>query len=416
MIYLIGQLAVWLLLTAISAGVAGWMFAAQRGEPKRMALRRDRDKLIRDLSHLAAGEEDLSRIEAQRTRAEAGESLARIREGRIAELEHALEFARGRADEAAAEIATLRRDSERSVQMGEEIAHLREELANLRRENARLGGVETEHRALLAREEDRAARAAAEEEANTLQAWRLRYFERRVAYLENNAANGAPPKLAEWRARDAEARATHLEDELRSLNAPQSAEGEGAPFASDADVDVLLRWRMLYLERRVAHLQAQAGEAPAAPQPAVASAPDPDRWKWRARYLEARVRHLEQRPATVAAPAAQPLADVAEAPEAAPAPQARRTKPPVLNAARSGAPDDFTLIDSISLLQQTTLNSIGIFHYDQIAAWTPENVAWIDNYLRLRGRIGKEEWIEQAADLAREGPAAARRMPEDADA
>ena len=40
----------------------------------------------------------------------------------------------------------------------------------------------------------------------------------------------------------------------------------------------------------------------------------------------------------------------------------------------------------------------------------------VDQYLRLRGRIEDEEWVEQAADLAREGPAAARRIYEEEDA
>jgi len=55
----------------------------------------------------------------------------------------------------------------------------------------------------------------------------------------------------------------------------------------------------------------------------------------------------------------------------------------------------------VSLLQQSTLNSLGIYHFDQIAAWTPANIAWVDQYLRLRGRIIEEEWVEQADDLAR---------------
>jgi NADH-quinone oxidoreductase subunit E len=130
---------------------------------------------------------------------------------------------------------------------------------------------------------------------------------------------------------------------------------------------------------------------------------------WRARYLEARVRHLEQR----AAPAQIPIAHI-ETEAAPPAPSVAARKPPVLAAARNGAPDDLTLIEGVSALQQTTLNGIGVFHFDQIAAWTPENVAWVEQYFRLRGRITEEEWVEQAADLAREGPAAARRATEEA--
>lgn len=418
MIYLIGQLAVWLLLTAISAGVAGWLFAAQRDAPKRQALRRDRDKLIRDLSHLAAGEEDLGRIEEERARAEAGQTLARIRDSRIAELEQALDQARSRNSEAAAELAELHRQFERGAEQDAEIARLR--------------GAELELEDLRAAQADAAARAEdAQQHDATLQAWRLRYFERRVEYLETQARMAAQAPLPEpeaepepvsplpdWRVREAEARARYLTQELRALTAPAAEEESGAedaPFASSADVDMLLRWRLLYLERRVAHLQAQAAELdaePAAPQPlAAAPAIDPDLWRWRARYLEARLRHLEQRAAETRA---APEAVASDEPEhAASPPPVRRVKPPVLGAARNGAPDDLTLIDGVSPMRQSTLYALGVFHYDQIAAWTPENVAWIDNYLRLRGRIEEEEWLQQAADLAREGPSAARRMLED---
>ncbi|HRK65035.1 MAG TPA: hypothetical protein PLN53_11625, partial [Terricaulis sp.] len=97
-------------------------------------------------------------------------------------------------------------------------------------------------------------------------------------------------------------------------------------------------------------------------------------------------------------------------------PPAPSKKPAMLASARNGAPDDLTLIDGVSLQQQSTFYSLGVFHFDQIAAWTAENIAWVDQYLRLRGRIEEEEWVEQAADLAREGPAAARRILEDEEA
>jgi NADH-quinone oxidoreductase subunit E len=93
-------------------------------------------------------------------------------------------------------------------------------------------------------------------------------------------------------------------------------------------------------------------------------------------------------------------------------PRRRGVKPPVLGAARNGAPDDLTLIEGVSPLNQSTLNALGVFHFDQIAAWTLDHVTWVDAYLRLQGRIEDEEWLEQAQALAEEGPAAARRIEE----
>lgn len=422
MIYLIGQMSAWLLLTAALAAFAGWSFAAWRAAPEQRALRRERDRLVRELGGLAAGEETGSSLEIARA-AEANASLSHIRDGRIAELERALETARARAEDAVAEAAELRRNRETALADNEELTRLRAFAADQEERSAREVQVEAEP-------------APTVDDEIALQAWRLRYFEQRVRYLESRPAptppqlpppapEPDPDPLPEWRAREAEARAAHLEAELRALtSAPEpepAVEEEAAPFAANADVDVLLRWRLLYLERRVAHLQAMAAEKPAevappAPVEVTEAAPDPDRWKWRARYLEARVRHLEQRPAPQA-PAMAPAPQAAAAePAPAPQPTTRRAKPAVFTSARNGAPDDLTLIEGVSLLQQTTLNSIGIFHFDQIAAWTPDNVAWVDQYLRLRGRIEEEEWVEQAIDLAREGPAAARRISESEEA
>ncbi len=411
MIYLIGHLWVWLLLTAVSAAVAGWAFAAERAAPAQRALRRDRENLLSDLIRLTGEDGGVpdGAIENERE-ADATRRLLTIRDGRIAELERALDTARGHADDLSGELAELRRRGPGDdTEQADELRRLRGLVADTESERARTIDVEAE------------ADPNAEENA-ALQLWRLRYFEQRVRYLETQSrAQPAEPEpaasdpLPQWRVRDAEARAAYLEDALRAAQAPTEPMDIApavSPFAADAEVDVLLRWRLLYLERRVAHLQAAASRAPVAPMPVLDAAPDLDRWKWRARYLESRVRHLEQRqPIIVETPRAV-MADVAE--DAPPPPPTRRgVKPPVLGSARNGAPDDFTLIEGVSLQQQSTLYSLGVFHFDQIAAWTPDHVIWVDNYLRLRGRIADQEWLEQADELAREGPAAARRVSED---
>jgi predicted flap endonuclease-1-like 5' DNA nuclease len=412
MIYLIGQLWVWLLLTAVSAAVAGWAFAAERAAPAQRALRRDRENLLSDLIRLTGedGGSPSGAVENERE-SDATRRLLAIRDGRIAELERALETARARTDDLSGELAELRRRGPGDdTEQASELRRLRGLVADTESERARTIDVEAE------------ADPNAEENA-ALQLWRLRYFEQRVRYLETQsraqsvADLAAADPLPDWRVRDAEARATYLEDALRATQAPadpaEAAPGPAvSPFAADAEVDVLLRWRLLYLERRVAHLQATASHAPVAPMPVLDAAPDFDRWKWRARYLESRVRHLEQRPPVIAEAPRAVMADAEDAPPPAP-PTRRGVKPPVLGSARNGAPDDFTLIEGVSLQQQSTLYSLGVFHFDQIAAWTPDHVAWVDNYLRLRGRIADQEWIDQADEIAREGPAAARRVSED---
>jgi len=406
MIYLITVLAPWLLLTAAFAGLAGWAMAAERGAPAQTAQRRERDKLVRDLAQLAAGE--ATPQTAIVNDADTARSLAVIRDGRIAELERVLEQSRARAAELAGELAELQRRSERSDTDNAELTRLR--------------GLVDAHEAQAAQTIE-VQPDPVHDEAAALQTWRLRYFEQRVQFLEDRTTPPAPPAPAavaeeapahEWRAREAEARVAFFEQELRNRSEAPVAE-PASPFAANADDDVLLRWRMLYLERRTAHLQANAAQQQEAePAPLAADGPDPDRWKWRARYLEARVRHLEQRPATAPVNGVAPEAPVAARPPEPPAPTVPEERPPGLPAATSGAPDDFTLIDGVSPLQQSTLNSLGIYHFDQIAAWTPANVAWVDRYLRLRGRIGEEEWVEQAAELAEHGVHAARPQNEGA--
>ncbi|MGQ0533831.1 MAG: hypothetical protein ACT4OF_14250 [Caulobacteraceae bacterium] len=406
MIYLIGQLAIWLLLTAAFAGLAGWAFAAERaaaGEEKRQ---RERDNLLRDLVRFSG---DGAEALAPEGDGDSAQRLVGLRDARIAELERSLETARARADELAGELAELQRRDQLNNPDIAELARLRA----AEKERARTVDAEAEQ---------------VEDQSAGLQTWRLRYFEQRVKYLEKQArAAGVAPvmdteprpapeaaPIQDWAAREASARASFLEAELRAMrHSPQPiAAAPREPFAADADVDMLLRWRMLYLERRVTHLQGGSASQIVAPVMAEA-APDPDRWKWRARYLEARVRHLEQRPVQAVAPSTveEPPAVAPELPR--PVTPNRRSKPPVLANARNGAPDDLTLIEGVSLLQQTTLHALGVFHFDQIAAWTEEHVAWVDQYLRLQGRIEEEEWVEQAADLARDGPAAARRALED---
>lgn len=413
MIYLIGQLAPWLFLTAAFAALAGWALAAQRAAPVEEAARRERETLLRDLVRFTGDGPVTRDVELD---AAPQQRLLEIRDGRIAELERALETARGRTDELSSELAELQRGGRLNDLDAQELARLR--------------AAEDERARTVDAEVEQVEEEPAEDENVVLQAWRLRYFEQRVGYLEGLTRPSLPTPetipaptletspLPEWTAREASARAQYLEGELRAAHTPTAAPeptAEAEPFAADADVDKLLRWRLLYLERRVAHLQSQAAAAPA-PEPIQAvlePAPDPDRWKWRARYLESRVRHLEQRPVQVVVAPVQPLAT--EPSPAAPPPM-RRAKPPVLPAARNGAPDDLTLIEGVSLLQQTTMYSLGIFHYDQIAAWSEDNVAWVDQYLRLQGRIEDQEWVEQASELADHGPAAARRALESEDA
>ncbi|WP_425046158.1 NADH-quinone oxidoreductase subunit NuoE [Primorskyibacter sp. S87] len=79
---------------------------------------------------------------------------------------------------------------------------------------------------------------------------------------------------------------------------------------------------------------------------------------------------------------------------------ATEAEPETLSAARDGGADDLKLLKGVGPKLEEKLNELGFFHFDQIAAWTPEQVAWVDSRLRFKGRIERDGWIEQAKQLA----------------
>jgi predicted flap endonuclease-1-like 5' DNA nuclease len=69
-------------------------------------------------------------------------------------------------------------------------------------------------------------------------------------------------------------------------------------------------------------------------------------------------------------------------------------------AAPRGIADDLKRIKGIGKQNETRLKGLGIWHFEQIAAWSAENVKWVGSYLAFAGRIDRERWIAQAKDLA----------------
>jgi len=75
-------------------------------------------------------------------------------------------------------------------------------------------------------------------------------------------------------------------------------------------------------------------------------------------------------------------------------------KPILLSGPRNGKKDNLTRIKGIGLKIEEALNEIGIYHFDQIAAWDEENIAWADSTLGFPGRAEREQWVSQAKALA----------------
>lgn len=73
--------------------------------------------------------------------------------------------------------------------------------------------------------------------------------------------------------------------------------------------------------------------------------------------------------------------------------------PETLPEPRGGLSDDLRRIKGVTPDLAHALNRIGIFHFDQIAGWDQKAIVWLDHHLSLRGRIGREKWVEQARTL-----------------
>ena len=71
--------------------------------------------------------------------------------------------------------------------------------------------------------------------------------------------------------------------------------------------------------------------------------------------------------------------------------------------ARPERPDDLKLISGVGPRLEEKLHALGIYRFEQIAAWTAEEIAWVDSHLNFRGRILRDDWKRQAEALARGG-------------
>ena len=106
----------------------------------------------------------------------------------------------------------------------------------------------------------------------------------------------------------------------------------------------------------------------------------------------------EPEPAPAPAPAPKAEGKTTLIKDSKPAPKAE-DKPEILSVA-AGEEDDLKRIKGIGPVNEKALNELGIFKFRQIAAWTPENVDWVEDFMSFPGRIEREDWIAQAKTLA----------------
>lgn len=206
-------------------------------------------------------------------------------------------------------------------------------------------------------------------------------------------------------------KATAEADDLRQKSGIARAGEEGAPI-----VEGSLAWRNRHLESRVRFLEGKLADAetdPANAKPVEDQNDEATRLRWRNRYLEGRVKYLEEE--LVRTGGFTHARAVAGAPQADAAPQPKGPEgeqPELIEQARDGRADDLKLISGIGPKLEQKLNSIGIWHYEQVAAWSQANVDWVNAAISFRGRIEREKWVVQAKQLVQDAAANLEAAPE----
>ena len=181
--------------------------------------------------------------------------------------------------------------------------------------------------------------------------------------------------------------------------------------------------------------QAAAPSAPAAPtvsggiQPSAALAGEAEladrkgEWKYEGDGAKAK-------PKVKGKPAAKKKAAAKAKPKADPAAEAtpdydgdgvqegtnEGTKPAGLDGPRGGKADNLKEIKGIGPKLEALCNDMGFYHFDQIAAWSADEVAWVNaNLVGFKGRVTRDNWIDQAKVLAAGGETEFSKRVEDGD-
>jgi NADH-quinone oxidoreductase subunit E len=118
------------------------------------------------------------------------------------------------------------------------------------------------------------------------------------------------------------------------------------------------------------------------------------------RTLIARAKRVAREVADASAEMAQSKpVEFEQAVEAASKPMAPVGAPVAI--AKPKKPDDLKKIAGVGPKLETVLNGLGIWTFAQVAAWSPVEIAWLDDRLGFSGRIERDRWVEQAAALSR---------------
>ncbi|WP_300057336.1 50S ribosomal protein L21 [uncultured Roseobacter sp.] len=87
--------------------------------------------------------------------------------------------------------------------------------------------------------------------------------------------------------------------------------------------------------------------------------------------------------------------------KAAPKKAEPKAEAPKAKAAPKAGADDLKQLSGVGPALEKKLLDAGVTTFAQIAAWTDEDVAAMDEKLSFKGRIEREGWIEQAKELSK---------------
>jgi predicted flap endonuclease-1-like 5' DNA nuclease len=86
-----------------------------------------------------------------------------------------------------------------------------------------------------------------------------------------------------------------------------------------------------------------------------------------------------------------------------PGPEAARRVASRSRVVRTAGADDLKRIRGIGALTEKRLNAMGVTAYEDIANWTREDIDRVSQSLDFKGRIERENWVEQARILSSGG-------------
>jgi predicted flap endonuclease-1-like 5' DNA nuclease len=419
--FLLGEIWGLLALAALLGLFAGWLIWNRTSELR--ALRNDLDARSRELktaetrAEAVALEYETSKTEFENERLgllqarEAAEAERDQQGTRLAALSDDLEKTRAR------EQSLIKVKDERdaiAIAKGKAQSQHADEIARVRRRDEVITSMKTElHSAKT--EAQRASTLQAELKAAEAKGHRLDELEAELTAMRQKAEQAETTAAELARMRTKAARADELETELASVRAragkaeqlERDLSAANTKAASVAGYISQVETR----DRRITELERDLASA-------KAGGSDTDQL---GREIEGLRRDVKSRDATIAELRARnSTTHVISQASDVPANAARAIpdydgdgkhegrnegrKPETLQFARGGRADDLKRIKGVGPKLEAMLNDLGFFHYDQVGAWSADEVAWVDANLEgFNGRVSRDNWIEQARILAAGG-------------